>query len=244
MVALRYESEICLQVGAGAATVYQNILYWCERNEANEVNYFEGKYWTYNSRVAFTRLFKCFSERQVRSFLDKLVEANLVLVGEFNKSKSDRTKWYAVNPAQPHVTEMSNGVTKMSNGSDQNVQCHTDIKPNTKINNKKVNSTYQNQGAEYYKKQLADRRIKAKHNPNGLFARQIAVYDKYCLLTNITARAKRLGLLNEFKFCFNSVSYEYAAHDRPIDVAAIDKKVCGVMGFATRMDEVEQALTH
>lgn len=123
MVALKFESDICEIVGAGAATVYQNIYYWCERNEANELHFYEGRYWTYNSQAAFSRLFKCFSERQVRAYLNKLIDADLILVGDFNKSKRERVNWYAVNPRQVQPT-------KPSGGGDQTVGCN---RPNRRM---------------------------------------------------------------------------------------------------------------
>ena len=245
MAVLRFDSDVCLVVGAGAATVYQNIVYWCEKNEANEENYFEGNYWTYNSQKAFSRLFRCFSERQVRGYLKKLIDEELILVGDFNKSKRERVKWYAVNPGYSQPTKASHGVTKTSDAIDQNVGCHTDIKPNIKNNNKKAVGSkkmgYAPQGAEYYKKRVADYRRMAKYEPHKVGAKAYELATEYLRQTNITDRCKRLGLANEFLCLACSVLFLPAKDGRGFVVASLDTHICS-LGFAARMDEIEQAM--
>lgn len=122
-----FDPAIASQVGLNAAVIYQNLVWWCEKNAANERNIHEGRAWTYNSKKAFSSLFPYLTERQIRSALDKLEETGLVLVGCFNKDPRDRTKWYSVNDKTVtlHLSEMSNG-------ADVNVQPLPDSKPDNK----------------------------------------------------------------------------------------------------------------
>lgn len=90
-----FDPEIAKQVGVNAAVIYQNILWWAERNAANNKHNHEGLWWTYNSVSAFAELFPYLTSKQIRTSLDRLEKQGLILSGSFNKSAYDRTKWYA-----------------------------------------------------------------------------------------------------------------------------------------------------
>lgn len=90
-----FDPEIAKQVGINAAVIYQNILWWAERNAANNKHNYEGLWWTYNSIAAFGELFPYLTSKQIRTALDRLEEQKLIVSGSFNKSAYDRTKWYA-----------------------------------------------------------------------------------------------------------------------------------------------------
>lgn len=122
-----FEPEIAKLVGVNAAVIYQNIVFWCEKNAANSRNIFEGNAWTYNSIKAFSSLFPYLSERQIRTSLDKLEEHGLILVDCFNKEARDRTKWYAVHDKTVllHLSEMSEPFVR-------NVRALPDSKPDNK----------------------------------------------------------------------------------------------------------------
>lgn len=90
-----FEPEIARQVGVNAAVIYQNIIWWAEKNAANDKHQHDGLWWTYNSIAAFAELFPYLTGKQIRVALEKLEEAGLIVSGNFNKSPYDRTKWYA-----------------------------------------------------------------------------------------------------------------------------------------------------
>jgi len=98
-----FNTEIAKVVGVNAAVIAYNIQYWCETNEANEsVQHFkDGRYWMFNSYGAWTKLFPYFTRKQVRTALDKLIEASIIIDGCFNKDVRDRTKWYSYNGLEP-----------------------------------------------------------------------------------------------------------------------------------------------
>lgn len=91
-----FDPDVASKVGINAAVVYQNLMFWCEHNAANDRHFHDGLYWTYNSMKAFGELFPYLTSKQVRTAIEKLVDAGLVRSGNFNKSSYDRTKWYAV----------------------------------------------------------------------------------------------------------------------------------------------------
>lgn len=105
-----YEDEIAIKYGVEAAILFQNIAYWCEHNRANDQNYHDGLYWTYNSTKAFTEMFPYFGRNKIRSALQKLIDNELIVTGNYNNNRYDRTTWYA-------VTDYGWGLLKMASTS-------------------------------------------------------------------------------------------------------------------------------
>jgi hypothetical protein len=104
-----FDPQIAARVGVNAAVLYQNIVWWCAKNAANQHNEHNGRFWTYNSVKAWAELFPYLSAKQIRSSLDRLEEDGLILSGSFNASAYDRTKWYC--PAtQPDLPTRANEV--------------------------------------------------------------------------------------------------------------------------------------
>ena len=44
-----FEAEIACKYGIEVAVVFDMFCFWINKNEANENNYHDGKYWTFNS---------------------------------------------------------------------------------------------------------------------------------------------------------------------------------------------------
>lgn len=103
-----FDPDVAMIVGTDAATIYQNLLWWVEKNAANGRHCHDGKWWTYNSVKAFETLFPYLTGRQIRRCLEKLEEAGFIGSGNFNASAYDRTKWYCVL-RQSDLTKMANG---------------------------------------------------------------------------------------------------------------------------------------
>nr|DAH04562.1 MAG TPA: Replication initiator A family protein [Caudoviricetes sp.] len=91
-----FDQQIAKEYGVNAAIIFQNLAYWIEHNRANETNFHDGRYWTYNSVRAFAELFPYLTDKQIRGALKKLEEGGMILVGNYNKSAYDRTRWYAL----------------------------------------------------------------------------------------------------------------------------------------------------
>lgn len=132
-----FDTDIAAMFGVNAAILFQNFCYWCEYNRANEQNYHDGYYWTYNSRKAFTELFPYMSAKQVSGAIDKLEQAGLIIKGIYNKDLRDRTLWYAVTERGIAMYQKGNmESSKRENGEPQKGKCiYTNI--NTNINSNK-----------------------------------------------------------------------------------------------------------
>lgn len=130
-----FDTDIAEKYGVNSAIILQNIGYWIKQNEANQINYFDGNYWTFNSRRAYQKLFPYMSKRQIETAFEKLINEGLIITGNYNKIAYDRTLWYALTQKGKcilHFGEMD--CLNMVNGLPSNVQpipnINTDITTN------------------------------------------------------------------------------------------------------------------
>lgn len=91
-----FDINIAKHYGVNSAIILQNIWHWIKKNEANGKNFYDGYYWTYNSTKAFKELFPYFSGKQIETALKKLRDEGLLITGNYNENKYDRTLWYAI----------------------------------------------------------------------------------------------------------------------------------------------------
>ena len=133
---MEFQSKVACEVGVDGAIMLQNIYFWVKKNEANDKNFHDGKYWTYNSKKAFTILFPFWSERQIERILDKLRKDEYLEVGNYNATPYDRTLWYTLTDKAWILLDGGFHSTKWCNEKDQNVEPIPYNKPDIKTNNK------------------------------------------------------------------------------------------------------------
>lgn len=84
-------------IGLNQAIVLQQLNYWLHSRSAKKIN---GKVWVYNRIKDWNEQFPFWSKNTVQRTLDSLEKDHLVITGNFNKYKFDRTKWYSINQAE------------------------------------------------------------------------------------------------------------------------------------------------
>lgn len=132
----QFDTDIAALYGVDESIMIANLQFWIRKNEANGKHFHDGRFWTYNSIEAFTKLFPFWTARQIRRVLKSLEEKGVIVTGNYNTSAYDRTTWYAfgdsfLQKGQKHFTEMSNGNDKSVKSVINNV---TDIKTDSKPN--------------------------------------------------------------------------------------------------------------
>lgn len=136
-----FDIEIAKDYGIETAIILKHLYFWIEKNKANDDNYFEGKYWTYNSVKAFSDLFPYMTEKKIRSALIKMEEQGLLITGNFNRSQYDRTKWYALtDKAYSILLKGDFHFTKKENGSSSDGEPIPDINTDNKPDNNTVSN--------------------------------------------------------------------------------------------------------
>tara|TARA_R110000765_G_scaffold313726_1_gene406662 strand:+ start:168 stop:854 length:687 start_codon:yes stop_codon:yes gene_type:complete len=105
------------QYGVDGAILLHHLRYWVAKNEANDKNFHEGKYWTYNSTSAFSKLFPFYTARKIGRLLTMLEDEGAIQSGNYNAKRYDRTKWFTLSNAFTesgtiHLPNLSNAYTK------------------------------------------------------------------------------------------------------------------------------------
>lgn len=158
-----FSTKLAKRFGIEAAIMIENLFYWIDKNAANNVHYYDGSYWTYNSVQAFSKLFDYMNITKINRVLDflegkekepkdgksdkKLIK--IIKSGNYNKSKMDRTKWYAFTEEGLEILkecgyELSkNNSAKRTNAFSQNEQMHL-VKMNKCNSAKRVNDIISN----------------------------------------------------------------------------------------------------
>ena len=138
-----FNIELAKEYGILEAIIINNLFFWIEKNKANDVSYYDGTYWTYNSIKALNELFPYASERKISYALKHLEEEGIIKTGNYNKLAYDRTLWYAftekgISILQKccfHFTKSTNGFYK----SDEPIpNINTDINTDNNNNNSSI----------------------------------------------------------------------------------------------------------
>ena len=91
-----FDINIATKYGMLEAVLLENIHYWTEKNRTEGRNFYDGKYWTYNSVKKFAELFPYASENQIKYALKNIREEGIIEVGNYNQHKMDKTLWYSL----------------------------------------------------------------------------------------------------------------------------------------------------
>ena len=97
--------EIAEILGVNEAIMLNHLIYWIASNSINGTNHFDGRYWTYNSAKKYALIFQYWSTGQIRRILKSLVFQGIIIEGNYNKHKYDRTKWYALKDEKYWMTK-------------------------------------------------------------------------------------------------------------------------------------------
>ncbi len=92
-----FDKEIAEEYGLEEAIVYQNIQFWCLKNEANGTHIYEGRAWTYNTLEAWQELFSFWSKDKIFRILKRMVEKGMISKGHFDKNPFVRVTYYSDN---------------------------------------------------------------------------------------------------------------------------------------------------
>jgi len=119
-----FDSAIADQFGGVENAVFiQNIHFWVHKNAANNMHFHEGKYWTYNSRKAFDKIFTFWSQRQIQRIVKNCEKLGAIEVGNFSEKNYDSTLWFTTtNGVENLLGVVSREKSIMANGLTQTVQ--------------------------------------------------------------------------------------------------------------------------
>lgn len=90
-----FNIDIAKAYGIEEAIFINNLYFWIQKNAANKKFYYDGSYWTYNTKQAYAELFPYMTYDKVKRVIAGLITAGVIKKGNYNDTKMDRTLWYA-----------------------------------------------------------------------------------------------------------------------------------------------------
>ncbi len=91
-----YSVRVATLYGPDCATFINHLQYRIGENRSEGKHFHDGRFWTYNSTLSLIeRLYPYWSQDQMDRIIKKLVDAGVILIGNYNKMPGDRTRWYA-----------------------------------------------------------------------------------------------------------------------------------------------------
>lgn len=90
-----FDVDLAKKYGVNCAILLRTFDSLIAKNRADNVNYYDGRYWTYISNRSLAELLPFFTEKQIRYAVDNLINEGIIMKGNYNKFSLDRTLWYA-----------------------------------------------------------------------------------------------------------------------------------------------------
>jgi hypothetical protein len=90
-----FDIALATQFSIEEAIIIHHFQHWIRINKVAGRNLKDGRTWTYQTKRDIAPHFPYFSYDQVRRICDKLVEKGVLLQGNYNKTKMDKTCWFA-----------------------------------------------------------------------------------------------------------------------------------------------------
>lgn len=133
--------KLATEIGLNEAIVLQQMHYWLKKSNHN----YDGRRWIYNSFPEWQKHFPFWSVMTIKRAVYSLEKQNLLYVGNYNKAKFDKTKWYSINyeklegMKRPSYQNDTTSVSKRNDGVYQNdmtnTRDYTEITTETNNNN-------------------------------------------------------------------------------------------------------------
>ena len=137
------------KIGLNEALFIQQLHYWL----ADSKHTYDGYQWVYNTYEDWHRQFPFWSTSTIRRIIGKLESEGLIVSGNYNRFKMDKTKWYRINyeyleSLMDEDAQLSDLCSKRTNTSDPTEQhngTHTDASNSQKGINLGKASSHQTQ---------------------------------------------------------------------------------------------------
>ena len=130
-----FEIEDAKKYGIEKAILIENFRFWITKNKANKNNVHDDRVWTFNSAVAYTKLFPYWNRQKISRLLRELEDEGVLTSGNYNKHPYDRTKWYSLNEKSlvKNLTMENKEPNKTESESEQPIpDINSDSKPDKK----------------------------------------------------------------------------------------------------------------
>lgn len=121
--------ELADKIGLNEAIFVQQLHYWLKYSKHD----YDGSKWVYNTYEEWQKQFTFWSISTIQRITIKLEKMNIIKVGNYNRHKMDKTKWYSINYEMLNEifgTEYENTLDETSSSQSENNKTQ-DVTPET-----------------------------------------------------------------------------------------------------------------
>lgn len=90
-----FDVDVAKEYGINESILIKMFQFWLTKSRANGTNYFDGHHWTHNSKKALLEMFPFWSEQNLKTIMNHLIDKGIIITGNYNTNKYDHTLWYA-----------------------------------------------------------------------------------------------------------------------------------------------------
>ncbi|WP_055074906.1 hypothetical protein [Pseudanabaena sp. 'Roaring Creek'] len=93
---------VAIALGERAAMILQEIDHWVQEKakEQSPIHFHDGAYWIWNTYKSWEKVLPFIPEVSIRKIIVSLEAQGILISGEFNRNKGNRTKWYRIDYAK------------------------------------------------------------------------------------------------------------------------------------------------
>ncbi len=95
---IRVSSSLAVEVGLKQAIILSQVHFWVNHNRGKNRNFRDGYFWCYNTyQDWWSNDFPFLTTKTVKNIITELEKKGLLVIGNYNKMRNDRTKWYRID---------------------------------------------------------------------------------------------------------------------------------------------------
>ncbi len=118
-------------IGLNEAIILQQMHYWLSKSNHDH----DGRKWIYNTVKGWAEQFPFWSESTIKRAINNLTKKELVVIGNYNKAKFDKTLWYSIDYDKLDELE------RVNNRLGQNELTSSSKRPNGESHNDQTNES-------------------------------------------------------------------------------------------------------
>ena len=132
-----FDVSLAVEYGIEEAILIHHFQYWIEFNMRCGKNEYDGRTWTYQTLEEIANHFDYLSKDKVKRTIQSLVDQDVLIKGNYNRTPLDRTLWYAFKNQEMFTKRRNRQIekAKSENGDGETASSHI-YTTHTKTDNK------------------------------------------------------------------------------------------------------------
>lgn len=92
---IRGVGNVGIRYGLEESVFLDSIIFWWRTNRGENKNFYDGRWWTYNSIKTYSEIFPWWTVSQIRRIAASCIKKGALLSANYNEDQRDRTMWYS-----------------------------------------------------------------------------------------------------------------------------------------------------